>query len=610
MAGLSEDQVSAILRAGMSPRAVKVSTYQRYYDGTIYEGRPAFLDMASDAPLTERAPCVIYPGVRNAVQSFSAMCLGEGRFPTITSLTNEDDSTFDPRFGLDAKQSEIVDAGIQKISDQSRLPAMAQQLLETALSAGTAVPIVSVVKGKLKLSQLDPKTCTPEFDDDGETVKALEVSYRYVDRNVEDPITGGWMTKVYQYRRRIDDTSDTVFKRVEVNSADEFPKPRAVQTKFDHHFGFCPVVWYRFLSTLSDNADVDGRPIHWGLLSLCDSINFGLSQRFRAALYCGDPQMTEFGVDEENSVKAPQGRLAAATQPGSDPSGWGMGLTQKRKGGRGIRKKGPGTIWTYESPDARCELLTLPADALKALEEDIKDNIKKLRESLGHVHIDPETLTGSGDISGKTLAFVFGTQIAICNKMREDFGAKCLLPVLNMLFRVVLGSSGANGLYLPGVKKLVPILQKFSAPVGAANDGTGTAPALQRLEWFEPTLKLDWGDYFEASDLDEQVRAAVAGTALEKGLITKKTAVNHIKPIFGDIKNVDQYIETLVKEAIEKAQTAIDNAVASAKAMAAVQAPTPTKGGGADGKPDPSATPPGPPKTKRKVGLEKNKKAA
>lgn len=542
MTGLSDSEVSDILAAGQSARATQIDRYQRYFDGTIYDGRPDWNN--GDYPLGERAPCVVYPATRNAAISFSTLCLGEGHFPLITSSTNENDSVFDDRFGLNEAASKTLDAGIGKIVDQARLGAVFQQILESALAGGTTPVLCSVTAGKLRVTLLDAKTCEPTFaDEDPDCVARVVISYRYTtkewSRQERKIIQRAW-----QYRRVIDQQLDTIFQPVEIKSVDEYPEPNQPKTKYKHGFGFCPVVWYKFLAPVAASGEVDGRPVHWGLLSLIDTINFSLSQRHRAAMYCGDPQIVETGVDDDE-MRMPMGRASEERQASSDMSGFNLPLSNKRAGGSSMRRKGAGTVWRYTSPDAQVEILTLSGDALTCLDNDAKDNIKKLREALGHVYIDPEELLGgSGDISGKTLLMAFSTQIARCNRIREDFGRMCMLPVLNMLFRIIL--KAGKGLYLAGVDKIRGVLARFDQQVG--DDAS-------RTSWFEPSLRLNWPDYFQPSDTDEatQIANAILALTASPPIITQKTAVQHIKAIFPDIQNVDQYVEALVQEAQERA---------------------------------------------------------
>lgn len=556
----TEQQIAAILNAGKSPRFCRMETYQKYWDGTIYDDRVPFLDMTSEVPLLERAPCVVYPIVRAATASLTSMSMGLGKFPEILSMTSEDDSTFDARFGLSVEESVILDAGVKKIVDQSRLPAVTMQICETALYTGTAVVIASIDQGKLKVGQIDAKTCTPTFDKtQRDVVNSLEVSYRYIDEYWEDS-ESAWCKRVMQYRRVIDAKADTTFVPVEVTHEKHFPTPNTPdkdKTVF-HGLGFCPVLWYARNITSQEAQSIDGKPIHWGLASQLDALHFAYSQRHRAALYAGDPQLWEAGASPEDT-RMPMGRVSFAAQPTADNpqgkaknNGWVFG--SGARGGRMARKKGPGTVWSYESPEAKLGLLTLPGDALKAIDLHAADLRIKITEALGTTFVDPSQLKGAGDISGKTLAFIFALQVATCNAIREDFGRKLLLPLMNMLYRIILSPPAKDGLYLSGVKDLMKVLRKFQAPV--QNSG---------LRWFEPAQKLVWGPYFEASDVDEATRTATAMQTWTAGGITLKTAVEHVRDIFA-INNVDQYVEQLQKENAVKAQAEMQQQMALASA--------------------------------------------
>ncbi len=558
----SDAEIAKLLAVGKSPRFCRIEAYQKYWDGTIYEGRPGFLDQSIDVPLLERAPCVVYPVVRAATQSIVSMTLGHGKFPEILSLSSEDDTSFDTRFGLSTEESVVFDAGVKKISDQARLPAVCQQLVETALNSGSCVPIVSLNNGRIKVAQLDPKVCTPTFDPKNpDRVISIEVSYRYIDEYFSKELRK-WTKRVMQFRRVIDSVSDTTYIPVEIENEEDFPVPGMPDKDkdFKHEFGFCPVLWYAHRAVVSDTQGFDGRPIHWGLASQLDALHFAYSQRHRAAMYCGDPQYWETGIDPDEKQQN-MGRTAVAPQPtSSNPqglakaNGWALGTGGG--GGRPARKKGPGAVWQYASADAKVGMLTLPGDALKAIDMHAADLRVKICEALGITFVDPSQLKGAGDISGKTLSFIFALQVATCNALREDFGRKCLLPLLNLIYQVILSPAADNGaLYLAGVKDLVDIFKKFQAPVG---DDPGPATS-----WFEPAQQLIWGAYFEPSDVDEATQGGVAQNAYEAGLITLTTAVEHIRGIFA-ISNVDQYVEKLQEENAAKAALEVQQAGATA----------------------------------------------
>lgn len=557
LAGKSEQEIRLILEAGKSPRCQRIETYQRYWDGTIYEGRVPFLDTTIDTPILNRAPCVVYPITRSAISAITSMAMGLGKFPDILSMTGEDDTSFDERFGLDTEESVVLDAAVKNIIEQTRLESGALQLCETALHSGTCVAVVCIHGGRLVVSQLDPKYCTPVFDPQaGERVVSVEICYRYV-VDFWAPTEQKWLKKVMQYRRVIDEKSDTTYKPVEVENASHFPTPGTPDKDktYAHGFGFCPVIWYAHRASGMDASDIDGKPIHWGLTSQLDALNFAYSQRHRAALYAGDPQYYEIGVDPDVDIQATGQAAVIAQTTAANPSGrpmnggWAFGTGGR--GGPARRKKGPGVVWQTRNADAKIGMLTLPGDALKAIDEHAEDLRKKVAEAFGWVSIDPSQLKGAGDISGKTLAFIFSQQVATCNALREDFGRRCLLPLMNLIYRVILASSkNAKGaLYLAGLEELRKVLEKFAAPVGEEAS----------IKWFEPAQKLVWGPYFEPSDVDEATRTATAMQTWQAGGIQLSTAVQHVADIFG-IRNVDQYVEQLKQENEEKAQQEIDRA--------------------------------------------------
>jgi len=233
-------------------------------------------------------------------------------------------------------------------------------------------------------------------------------------------------------------------------------------------------------------------------------------------------------------------------------TGWDKALNGASSSSAAI-KAGPGELWRMQDPQGKFYYLSLPKGALEALDKHISDLCSKTRESLHYVWLDPEKLTGSGDVSGKTLAFIYSSQTSSVTDDRDDLGRSAILPVFGMLFRMMVKNSA--GLYVPGLKKALPILARF---VVALADGTQA--------FIAPQLQLKWGEYFDASDTDESTRVSTAMAASGGNpIITQKTAVEHIREIFA-ISNVDQYVDALMKEAAQRQADAVAGAAAMAKA--------------------------------------------
>jgi hypothetical protein len=572
---LSEEDAQKLVNAGRSARAKELQGLQSYYEGTQYDGRPAYLDQASNTPRLERKPCINYKLVKAAVQSRVDLAMGGNRFPVVLSGTSEDDSAFDPRFGLDPKDSETLDAFNGKLIDTCGLAQCLREAMRIALASRSVALIGCMRNGKPYLDPVWPKLCEPTFDPkDPDTVVGLEIRYRYIDRVRDlmlDP-SGEPVPIVMEYRRVIDASNDTTYAPKEIWDALDTAPSKAVPVggQIAHGFAFCPVWWFARQRTSYAVGNCDGAAIHDGMFTDIDGINHALSSRHLAALYAGDPMVAASGVDPDESFGT-VGRVARSQPlPGQPPNEWDNALYGQTPT-QAVRKS-PGELWRAKDPQAKFYYVTLPPGALEAVSSHADDVCSKTREGLQYVWIDPEKLTGSGDISGKTLAFVFSNEVNAVNGDREDFGRKCLLPALCMVYRMLLAKDPA-GIYVPGIAKALPILQKFLVTF----DGG-------RQAIIAPQLRLKWGAMFEPSDVDESTRVSTAIQAKKEGVITTATAVEHVKDVF-EIGNTDQYVDQLQKEAAQKQQDAMANAAAMATATAspvatpgAAKPPLPARG--------------------------------
>jgi len=561
---LSISDQRELLNAIKTTRQREAEILQSYYDGNMYEGRPSYLDRESDTPRLERAPCVRYPLVKAAVDSNVALAMGGTRFPRVLSMSSEDDSDFDPDFGLNKADSRTADQFNAKLIGVAGLEQPFRQAYRMAQVARSAVMLLSYRQGLPYVDVISPKICTPTFDDnDPDCVIAVEIRFRYVDSFWNADARESWPV-VREYRRVIDQKQDVVYATRDVWDKDDITPTSAVQRKTVHGFGFCPVRWYARQRPSFAVGGYDGIAVHDGKLVEIDAINHALSSRHIGAMYAGDPIMFGAGISPDDSFGQP-GRVARADMidPMAKPTEWDR--TVWGFGGRsgGAIRKEPGALYRVDAPDAKLSFLTLPADALDAIDKHAQDLCSKVREALKYVWIDPEQLTGSGDVSGKTLSFVFSSQVNALNDDRADFWRACMLPTLGLIYRMLVTQS--DGVFLPGLKKTLPILQRFLVQLAGG-----------RTVFMAPQLQARWGDYFEPSDVDEATRVSTSTGALTAGVITTATAVEHIKDVFA-ISNVDQYVESLAAEKVQRQADAVANAQAMATA-APGQPPPPASG--------------------------------
>jgi hypothetical protein len=547
----SKREAERIALAYRTPRYLKLDRLERYAKGTQYEGRPSFWN--NDVPLQERAPYLRAPIAERAIRGHVDLCLGEGRFPRITTHLSEDDSAFDADAGLSKKDSETLDRFIQAIVDQAKLQELSVDGMTNGLECGSSVAIARITdEQELAVDTELAKHCTPTYDKG--KLQKLDIRYPYI-AEVEKTELDGRKTWVYEcrlYRRTIDETNDTTYLPGKASESGGEPDawiPDPAQT-FAHNLGFVPVVWWKRGKKRTTTSEIDGCAIHANLLDEIDGLNFSLSQRHRAARYAGDPQICEYGVESEDDVKAPQGRSANTMYSGDGDHPRNRSIILDHRG-KPMRAKGPGSIWTYTSSSAKCEYLTLPAGALDSLVGDIREIYAMLRDAMGYVDSDPANIKIGGDVSGKTLEWLYQNAVNFCNRLRPDFADGFLLPIVSLLLRLV-STKHASGeaLRIPGFAKTAPIVSRFES------EG----------RWQPPTMKPVWGAYFGLSETDRKAKQERVLAAYEAGIITEQTAVEEIATLYPTIGDPAQYLETLEEERQKKlakmhdAQAALANA--------------------------------------------------
>jgi hypothetical protein len=539
---VDDDTLARTLAAYRSPRYCELDRLEAFVETTQYDGRShEWLDGSENAPpLLERRPCIAYPIVRTAIDSNVDLCLGEGKFPAF-SLTDGDDveaGTGDAGIGDD--QRKAVDTGLAKLIDLARLKQSYRQAMGSAQGQRTAVLIHGMRDGRPFVESEKAKRCTPTFTDDG-TVASLDIRYVYTEDVRERD--GRWRKVAKLYRRRIDAERDTVFAPVLAQPDGSEPKSWPEQSSIAHGLGFCPVVWYRHMAGCTTEGNIDGRAIHEHHLDELEALDRVLSQWHRAAVFAGDPQLFETGVDGESGPRA-RGRTALAefsTPSGGAPSAgnpvngrWGSPPTK-------ARKKSPGEVWQYESPDVKVGLLTLPGDALKALQDHCRDLREKVSEGLGVVFSDPDTVRFASALSGKAQQMLRQRQLDRCDQYRDDMADGMIVPSLHMLLRIMRSVPPKS----VALRRLV----------------TATA-ALGEV----PSITLRWGAYYEP-DPEEQTKIARFLVEADKVIpLTAKMKLQKLARAL-DIENVDAALEEIEAEREDREEKAREIAESGANAL-------------------------------------------
>lgn len=527
--------------ANLSLRAKHIIDLERYVECKQYDGLPDWF--SDEKPLWERAPCIVYPAVENAIKSNADLVLGEGRFPLASAEGLES-----------ATDAETFEALVKKVIKVSRLRSVAREVFGSGQGASSACAIFGVRGGRLFIETARAWWCEVERDAEGAT-RRLVIQYPYV---ATEKVGGTLKAVARLYRRVIDDKTDVTYKPADARVDGIEPKWE-VDEKVEHNLGFCPVVWYAHMKGCSVVGDIDGRAIHENLSDEIRAHDFALSQRHRAALQAGDPQWTEIGVEpgynpSGKSVRKPDVPASLHGKPGEPVTGGYVS-----RGARGkARKKSPGTIWQYENPDTKVQLHCLPGDALEALENHASDLRIKLAESLGVVFLDPETLPTATTLSGRALEALKSRQLDRCDNYRDDFGDHFLLPAIGMLLRIAV----VKKLAIKGVEVIAKIIK-------AAGD---------QWSWYAPPLELTWGRYFRLDPEEEGKMVETAIKAKDGGVATTRAAVEKLRDVFG-VKDVDAYLKELEAEKAEAMKRQHELAASAFNAQGALDDGTEDDGG-------------------------------
>lgn len=552
-----------------TPRAKSIGVVESYVLGTQYAGRVGWFDASSGVPLFDRAPCIKYPIVATAIASHVAFVLGEGRWPSLTTGTSEDDGEIDEDWGLPLIESEALDRFINVVLVRhARLKETAREMLADAMACRSCAVVMSVRAGRLCAETVKAAWCTPTLDDNEECTK-LEIRYPYIETFYNDA-ERKWDTRCMVYRRVIDGTDDTVYTPAKAKDDGSQPEWTVDALKSRAHgLGFCPVRWYPFMKPCSVATEVDGVAIHERQLSEIDCLNISLSQKQRAAVVAGDPQIVETGVASDHNP-APMGAVPRAVITNKvDVSGKSAAVfssTSNAATGRKLaRMRGSGVVWSYPSHEAKVYMLTLPEGALKAIDDHSKDLRNKLSEAFFAVFLDPNEARQHGAISGKAMAFMFARQLGFCDQIRDDFGDKALIPLVSMLLRIVyvIGKKNPARLYMPGVKKILPILEAFDRDA-ADEDGTANGQKV----WVAPRLEPQWGPYFPPGEQEQLFVVQLAAQAKDGGIATTKMCVEKLRDagVF-NISSAQEVVDGIDTEKATAAQASMEQMQATAHAL-------------------------------------------
>lgn len=515
-----------ISRLGLSERAQALNRKWSWYRTSQYDARkidwhgreymdemaaeaissrgfipPGFVDASGqNVPLKFRRPSVPYGLAKVIVDRFTGLLFSEGQHPII----NVDG---DP----------VTEDFVRTIASVARLW---QQMIQ-ARAFGGAMGSVAVgfqfVNGKPVIEVHDPRWCEPQFVERSNfVVESIEKRFQYP-KEERDKATGRYETVWYWYRRIIDTQKDIVFQPVEVGNGAE-PEWKVAE-QHDHNLGFCPVLW---VQNLPVQDEIDGDPDCHGSYDMIEAIDQLISQAQRGLISNCDPTL----VITSDSEMGPQ-------------------VT-----------KGSGNALQIPKGDAK--YLEMTAAGPKAA----MDMVQELRSLV--LEVTQCFLEQGGIQHNRTATEVdrnLAPMLAKADVMREQYGERCVKPLLEMMLKAATMLAKPRAVAVPGQEQAPQSAPAMNGDGGGAGqppvDGAAPGPAQQlvREELDLPPLyvtdpmtgaktpqkrqpgtggviELKWPDYFRPTLQDVVAASTAATTAKTGGIIDSATAAKFISRYF------------------------------------------------------------------------------
>lgn len=512
IAGLSgkvSSDMARIARLGMTPRQQALNQLWAWYRCQHYDARkidwngrevldplehevvassgivpPGFVDARDTLPIKFRRPSAPYALVKVIVNRFTGLLFSERMHPEI-------------RVEGDLESEDYV----KTLAEEARLwPSMIVARSQGG-AMGTACLGFQFLGGKPTVEVHDPRWVRPVFEDRS-ALRLSSIEKRYIfPMEVPDPDTGIVEQVPYWYRRTIDGARDVLYKPVPVGDGEE---PRwEVEREVIHNFGFCPVVWVKNLPV---EDDLDGDPDAHGIYDTVEAIDALVAQANKGTVANCDPtlvmedtegmQMSEISKGSDNAIKLPKGRAKYLEMVGTGPK--------------------------------------------SAL--DMAEILRKLALEVAQCVLEhPNT----NDRTALEVERSYASMLTKADMMREQYGEKCVLPLLAMMLAAARKLEAAR--IEPGVGVVRAAINLPARVVAAHGQPSKLVPRRAPPDNGQ-RIKLQWPRYFSPSLQDINTASQSAGSAKVAGLIDAEHASNFVAEFFG-VEDVPAMLKRVEEQA-------------------------------------------------------------
>lgn len=481
-----------------SDRFQRLDKLEAYYRCTQYDDRrytwdgkrrgvggESDLDVGWYVPLRLRRPTARYDLPRLIVDRLTSMVFGAERFPQLVVEGDENAQDY-----------------VRELAREARLNVKIQEARTKGGSQGASCLSFGFVDGKPRISVHNAKHVTVLRWADRYLYRpaaALE-AYSYK-RTVYDSITGRSREALVYFARYWDETEEVVWEPISEEIA-RVPGAWAKlpSVRVEHGLGFCPVYW---IQNRPDADGVDGDSDYEGQTDRCDEMNTLLSATGKGTVANVDPTLVILDDPQMNG---------GSVRKGSDNAIYSKGGAQ---------------------------YLELRGDSLKAALLLLAEHKQQALDTAGVVLGDP-SMAGKA-ASAAALRVLYLPMINEADRLREQYG-----HALCVMMRDMLRAAKMIGGRAPGEIVITPDGQRLQRlPAVTLDPRVENDQMVKRVPGNLEAVTINWPPYFPNSwaDTKSAVDALVAASG-SKSIISRRTAVENIAPLFG-IADVNEELEAL-----------------------------------------------------------------
>lgn len=526
VAKMSPLAMRRITALGMTPRQQELNFFWSWYCCCRYDSRKVdwdgtervdridaeaiatagvlpggFYDAGANFPLKFRRPSAPYNLPRVITNRFTGLLFSESQHPKIRCVGDPD---------MEDYATALV--------DYARLWAAMIQVRTYGGATGSFCVGFKFLDGRPQIEVHDPRWVTPHFKNK-ETMELRSIDKRWMWPEHVLNEKGEYDEVWYWTRRIVDEKVDVVWNKVPVSpDGDEpdwnaYPADQAVKHGFDE----CPVFWGQNVP-VSDSED--GEPDCLGTYDQIEDMDALLAQAILSTKNNLDPTVI-INTDQK--------------------------LSELRKGSDNAIKveKGAGASYLEMTGQGQKEAF---AEAMQ-----LRDMVLEVCQCV----LDHEDgAEGGGHETATKSRMRYASMTAKADIFREQYGQKCVLPLVEKMIRAIrkLGEARPGAAPDGG-----PLRQVVRLPPREITNADGSKQFVPRTMPSEDEQKgafaLQWPPYFPPSLADAAQAASAIKSAKDAGAISDESAAQFLAPFFG-VEDVPAEILKIKAEVKERADEA------------------------------------------------------